>query len=68
MNTNAHLLDNELVKQFSLGNDKALESLIERHKEKIFSTIYYLVKDRQLAEDLFQEVFIKIIDNGDNIL
>lgn len=62
MNTNAHLLDNELVKQFSLGNDKALESLIERHKEKIFSTIYYLVKDRQLAEDLFQEVFIKIID------
>jgi RNA polymerase sigma-70 factor (ECF subfamily) len=45
-----------------MGNDNALQTLIERHKEKIFSTIFYLVKDKHLAEDLFQEVFIKIID------
>ena len=62
MNTYAHALDNDLVRQFYMGNDNALQTLIERHKEKIFSTIFYLVKDKHLAEDLFQEVFIKIID------
>lgn len=62
MNTHAQALDNELVRQFYLGNDNALKILIERHKEKIYSTIFYLVKDKQLAEDLFQDVFMKIID------
>lgn len=54
--------DNELVKSFQTGNNDALEVLLERHKDKLFSSIYFLVKDKFLAEDLFQEVFIKIID------
>lgn len=54
--------DNQLVQHFQEGNNKALEELISRHKDKIFTSIFYLVKDRFLAEDLFQDVFIKIID------
>ena len=56
------MLDNDLVRLFQCGDETALESLIGRYKEKIFSTIFYLVKDKHLAEDLFQDVFIKIID------
>ncbi|MFY7964343.1 MAG: RNA polymerase sigma factor [Chitinophagaceae bacterium] len=62
MRTHQHVLDNDLVRMFQDGEESALESLICRYKEKIFSTIFYLVKDKQLAEDLFQDVFIKIID------
>jgi RNA polymerase sigma-70 factor (ECF subfamily) len=62
MKTHQFVLDNDLVKLFQNGDETALESLLDRYKEKIFSTIFYLVKDKHLAEDLFQEVFIKIID------
>lgn len=62
MRAHQHVLDNDLVRLFQSGDETALDSLIGRYKEKIFSTIFYLVKDRHLAEDLFQEVFIKIID------
>jgi len=54
--------DNELVKAFNEGNNRALEILIDRYKDKLFSTILFLVKDKYLAEDLFQDTFIKIID------
>ncbi|GAB1448468.1 MAG: sigma-70 family RNA polymerase sigma factor [Bacteroidetes bacterium] len=53
--------DNELVQLYQSGNDRALEELIKRHKRNIFSAIYLLVRDRSLAEDIFQETFIKII-------
>jgi len=62
MRAHQFVLDNDLVKMFQDGEETALESLISRYKDKIFSTIFYLVKDKQLAEDLFQDVFIKIID------
>jgi len=62
MRAHQFVLDNDLVRMFQDGEESALESLISRYKEKIFSTIFYLVKDKQLAEDLFQDVFIKIID------
>ncbi len=62
MRTHQFVLDNDLVRMFQNGEESALEALISRYKEKIFSTIFYLVKDKQLAEDLFQDVFIKIID------
>ena len=55
-------LDNELVRSFQQGNQSALEILVDRHKEKIYTSIFFLVKDKHLAEDLFQEVFIKVID------
>lgn len=62
MRAHQNVLDNDLVRLFQSGDETALESLIGRYKEKIYSTIFYLVKDRHLAEDLFQDVFIKIID------
>ncbi len=62
MNTLSQATDNQLVHAFQQGNNSALEILVNRHKDKIFTSINMLVKDRYLAEDLFQEVFIKIID------
>jgi RNA polymerase sigma-70 factor (ECF subfamily) len=62
MNTHSQATDNQLIKSFQEGNGNALEVLINRHKDKIFTSINILVKDKYLAEDLFQDVFIKIID------
>ncbi len=53
--------DKELVNAYILGKESALEVLISRHKSKIFSTIMYMVNDRDLAEDVFQDTFIKVI-------
>jgi RNA polymerase sigma factor (sigma-70 family) len=47
---------------FVEGDTDALETLILRHKDKIYTSIYLLVKDKYLAEDLFQDVFIRVID------
>ena len=54
--------DNELITQFLQGNESGLEELITRHQRKIFTSILLLVKDKELAEDLFQETFIKVIN------
>jgi len=54
--------DTQLIRAFQEGNASALEILINRYKDKIFSSILFLVKDKYLAEDLFQDVFIKVID------
>lgn len=55
--------DTELVHSFLGGNDNALQLLIYRYKDKIYSSIYMLVKDKYLAEDLFQDAFLKMIRN-----
>jgi RNA polymerase sigma factor (sigma-70 family) len=62
MNVLNQATDNQLVQSFQEGNNKALEILVNRHKDKIFTSINILVKDKYLAEDIFQDVFIKIID------
>ncbi len=62
MKNATQLTDQELVLSYLNGNNHSLSQLIERHKDKIFTSIYMLVKDKYLAEDLFQDVFIKIID------
>lgn len=54
--------DKELVSQYLRGKEEALEILINRHQERIFTYIVSLVKDRQLAEDIFQDVFIKVVN------
>ncbi len=54
--------DQQLVRLFKEGNSNALEALVVRHKDKLFTSIVLLVKDKYLAEDLFQEVFIRVID------
>jgi RNA polymerase sigma factor (sigma-70 family) len=58
----AEFTDNELIASFYEGDMKALEHLINRYKDRIYTSIFFLVKDKYLAEDIFQEVFIKIID------
>jgi RNA polymerase sigma-70 factor (ECF subfamily) len=55
--------DFQLIQEFRNGNEKGLEVLIGKYKEKIFSSIFFLVKDKYLAEDLFQDTFIKVIDS-----
>ncbi len=55
------LSDRELISNYLEGNDRAFEVLLNRHKDKIYTSIYLFVKDRDLAEDIFQDVFIKII-------
>lgn len=55
------LSDQELISLYLSGNENALRLLINRHKEKLFTSIYMLVKDRMLAEDIFQDAFVKII-------
>lgn len=56
-----HLDDSVLVKDYVDGNEKAFEALVMRHKDKIHRYIYLKVKDQLLAEDIFQETFIKVI-------
>ena len=56
------LNDQELISLYLNGNSTAFEVLLKRHKDKIYTSIYLFVKDTELAEDIFQEVFIKIID------
>ncbi len=56
------LTDQELVRNYLQGKESALQVLVERHQEKILGYIISKVKDRQLAEDLFQDVFIKVIN------
>ncbi len=56
-----HLSDQELVKRFIQGDQPSIEILINRHKNKVFTYIILIVKNQQLAEDIFQDTFIKVI-------
>jgi len=56
------LSDEQLISQYINGNEDCLRMLINRHQSKLFSYIYFLVKDRLLAEDIFQDAFVKIIN------
>ncbi|HNW68118.1 MAG TPA: sigma-70 family RNA polymerase sigma factor [Bacteroidales bacterium] len=56
------LSDNELISQYASGDESALKSLITRHEKKVFSYIMLSVKSRELAEDIFQDTFIKVIN------
>jgi len=53
--------DYELVNEFVKGRDSAIEVLIQRHQKRIYSYILLLVKKQVVAEDIFQETFIKVI-------
>lgn len=55
------LSDQELVRLYVSGQDRAFETLLRRHKSQIFTKILYMVKDRDAAEDIFQDTFIKAI-------
>jgi len=55
------LSDYELVQEFVNGRDSAIEILIRRHQKRVYSYILLLVKKQDIAEDIFQETFIKVI-------
>lgn len=55
------LNDNTLVQKFIDGDQFALEELINRHKNRVFTYIVLIVRNHQLAEDIFQDTFIKVI-------
>jgi len=59
----ANLNDQELVQAFLQGDESCIEILIRRHKKKVFTYILLTVKNQALAEDLFQETFIKVIQS-----
>ncbi len=56
------LNDRELVEMYQQGNEDCLNVLIERHQKRIFSAILFLVNNRELAEDIFQDTFVKVIN------
>ena len=55
------ITDAALVSNYIQGDESALEVLITRHKQRIYSFIYSKVYDRDIAEDVFQDTFIKVI-------
>ncbi len=55
------LADEQLVKLYEKGNNKAFEILLVRYKSKVYSYIYMIVRNQELAEDIFQDTFIKAI-------
>jgi len=57
------LSDFELVKLYQEGNQESFEVLFNRHKTRIYSYIMLVIKDQHLAEDIFQETFIKVINS-----
>jgi RNA polymerase sigma-70 factor (ECF subfamily) len=61
MHPTQQLSDAELIHAFLQGNEPSLEVLINRYKDKIYTAIFMLVKDKYIAEDIFQEAFLKMI-------
>ena len=61
MNTTTQVSDSALVSLYISGNESAFEQLVNRHKNRVFTTILLIVKDTYTAEDLMQDAFIKAI-------
>jgi RNA polymerase sigma factor (sigma-70 family) len=62
MQSSKSCTDRDLIRTYIRGDERAFETLLTRHKGKIYTSIYMFVKDTDLANDIFQETFIKIID------
>ena len=56
------LSDNELVQRYQHGDESALKALISRYEKRLFTYIMISVKNKELAEDIFQDTFIKVIN------
>ncbi len=57
------LSDYELVEEFIKGSQTSIETLINRHRNRVYTYIYLIVKNQQLAEDIFQDTFIKVVQS-----
>ncbi|WP_278477500.1 RNA polymerase sigma factor [Tannerella forsythia] len=55
------MADEELVVMYAKGNNIAFDVLLNRYKSSVHAYIYYIVRDRDLTEDIFQETFVKVI-------
>ena len=53
--------DKDLVRQYIAGKDSSFETLLERYRDRVFSYIVFTVKEENLANDIFQDTFIKVI-------
>ncbi len=62
MNPYHTLPDLELIRQYRLGDEQAFETLLTRHRQRVFTAIVVFVRDRYLAEDIFQETFIRVVN------
>ena len=60
--TISNIDDRELINSYLNGDEKAFEALLLRHKDKIYRFIYMKIKDAALAQDIFQDTFIKIVN------
>jgi RNA polymerase sigma-70 factor (ECF subfamily) len=60
------LSDKALIASYTNGNQAAFQVLFNRHKQKIYTSIYLFVRNHDKADDIFQEVFIKVIDRLKN--
>lgn len=54
--------DQDLIRLYISGDEGAFEQLVQRHKSKVYTTIILFVKDASIADDIFQDTFIKIVD------
>ena len=63
MKAYSNLSENQLIQLYMNGDSHAFSFLVNRHKSKIFTSIFILVKDNYVAEDIFQDVFIRIIES-----
>jgi RNA polymerase sigma-70 factor (ECF subfamily) len=55
------MTDEDLIRQFADGNNQAFDVLLSRYKSRVFSYIFMVVRNRDLADDIFQEAFMKVI-------
>lgn len=53
--------DSELIAQYRNGSDAAFDLLVDRYQSKMYTTIFLIVKDQKVAEDLLQDVFVKVV-------
>lgn len=61
MNNTINLTDDKLVAAYANGDNQAFDTLLKRHQNRVFSYIFSIVKNRDVADDLFQETFVKAI-------
>ncbi len=63
MNNLTSLTDEQLVSMYTEGNNDAFDILLDRYESKVFTYISYFVRNKEVAEDLFQDTFMRIIAN-----
>lgn len=61
VSTDVYLSDNELIDSYKNGNYTSFEILLARHQAKVYGYIMSVVKDRDIADDIFQDTFLKVV-------